>query len=529
MDKTTFKKQVREFVGEAETEKALDLMLSFLGRQSAYLNLYNQTLQAKSLFNKTERDENQGVISKEDAKISYNQVVKQIIQIINDLDKEEQAGQGKTSKMRRNLIAGLVLLMLMSGAGYIIWKVRLQPGTNGNGPISGIFCPDYNSMDANAFKVLILPFRIRTIGDSIQVDRSIAEDIEERLDKFKIDYKVNLGLGVKDIIEEYPNTTTEADQVARSCAANLIIWGAREQDIVTTRYKFINIEEFKMKQLVLAANSSIDTLTSQTSIVATGLLTEGIEEVMKYIFGIIAHETGNQDAAIAALSGVRLSDAIMDANKDMFLADALLQKGDTQAAKQKYTEVLEKKPDYWLARTNRAALNFKDREFLKAAQDFTIQESTGDTSRVEAVRGEALSLLKAGNLEEAKEKLDRIAVKDTSVHRLVDSINTEIRAKEAIRPRPDDAKIRPKSPEADLPKKAKEPDLSEVELRRLIQKDPQKKEYWSELLIRLYKKKDFEGLRQLAQKAKEMGIEENFYENPIAEWLKNDAKRKIIQ
>ncbi len=442
----------------------------------------------------------------------------------------DSSGGVSPSSMRRNMIAGLILLFLMSGAGYIIYKVRMQPAINDNGPLSGIFCPDYNSLDSNAFKVLILPFRIRTISDSIQIDRSIAEDIEERLDGFKIDYKVNLGLGVKDIIEEYPNTTTEADMVARDCAANLIIWGAREQDIVTTRYKFINIEEFKMKQLVLAANSRIDTLSSQTSIVTNGELTEDIEEVMKYIFGIIAHETGHQDAAIAALSNVRLSDTTMEANKDMFLADALLQKGDTQGAKQKYTDVLQKNPTYWLARTNRAALNFKDREFLKAAQDFTIQESTADTSRLEAVRGEALSLLKAGNLVGAKEKFEQIATADTTVKRLVDSIEVQLKEKETRRkPDLDNAKIRPKSPKAELPTKAKDPDPSEAELRRLIQQDPQNKEYWSELLIRLYKKKDFEGLRKLAQKAKEMGVEENFYENPIAEWIKNDAKKRIIQ
>ena len=43
MTKQEFKTEVRKLIGEAETEQALDLMLEFFGKNSAYLNLYNQT------------------------------------------------------------------------------------------------------------------------------------------------------------------------------------------------------------------------------------------------------------------------------------------------------------------------------------------------------------------------------------------------------------------------------------------------------------------------------------------------------
>lgn len=534
MDKPTFTKTVQDLVGEAETEKALDHMLEFLGREASYLTLYNRTLQAKSLFNKTEKDEAQGVISKENAKINYNQVTKQILQILGDLNKEVKAGPDRGQNSRRTALLSLILVLLLSAVVYIIYKVRFQNTPNG-GPIQGESCPDYKAVDT-AFKVLILPFRQRVSSPNTSpLDLGIAEDIEERLDVFKNQYKVNIGLGVKQSVDEYPNTTLEADQLAKACAANLIIWGAREQvntseDIITTRYKFIDIDQFSLKQLVLASSSDIDTISSQTSIVTDGQLTEGVEQVLQYIFGIIAHETGNQNAAIASLSSVELKDSIMNVTKNMFLADALLQSGDAKGAKDKYTEVLEDKPDYWLARNNRAALNFKEKEFLKAAQDFTIQGKEDTTININNIKGEGISLYRAGNLEEAREKLE-IAVKmDSSLRRIIDTIDIKLQNR-VIKKKspPDKSRVQPKSPTADLESLPRERQFTEAELRRLIQRDPSKKEYWSELLLILFNKKDLEGLRQLAQKAKEMGVEENFYENPIAEWLKDQRRRRIIE
>lgn len=524
MNKLTFKKQVQELVGEAETEKALDLMLDFLGKQSAYLNLYNQTLQAKALYNKTKRDESQGVIASDDAKVNYNQVNKQILAILSSLDKEEESGPGASGSLQRNLLIGLILAIALSVGGYLIYRVQTQSNTNNDDDIvQGEACPDYNSPDS-AFKVLILPFRVRqqTTGDTTLIDMGIANDIEERLDVFRIKHKINLGFGVKKEIGEYPNTTREAEEVARLCAANLIIWGAREQNFITTRYKFLNIEQFSLKQLVLTADSKIDTITSQTSIVTDGQLTEGIEETLQYIFGIIAHETGNQDAAIASLQNLELRDSNMSLNKDMFLADAFLQKGATEDAKKKYDEVLEKKQDYWLARQNRAALNFQKKDYVKAAQDFTIQRSTSDSTRIEVTIGEGISLLRAGNLQEAKDKLNKIAQVDTSFRRLVDSITVKLEEQEGKRkPDLDDPNVRPKSPETESLPSTK---LTEEELLRRIQQNPENEDNWGKLLYKLYEKKDMQGIRRLAQKAKELGVEDNFYEHPVAQLLK-DRKR----
>jgi tetratricopeptide (TPR) repeat protein len=532
MDKPTFIKQVQELVGEAETEKALDLMLEHLGKEASYINLYNQTLQAKSLFNKTEKDEAQGVISNKDAKINYNQVTKQILQILGDLNKEEKAGPGGKGSSRRVTILSLALILLLSAVGYVIYKVRFQ--NTGGETIQGESCPDYKSSDS-AFKVLILPFRQRVASEgTTPLDLGIAEDIEERLDVFKVKYKVNIGLGVKEEVTEYPNTSQEADKLAKACAANLVIWGAREQvtpteDIITTRYKFIDIEQFSLKELVLASSSDIDTISSQTSIVTDGQLTEAIEKTLQYIFGIIAHETGHQDVAIANLSTLELEDSDMNLTKDMFLADALLQSGDSKAAKQKYTEVLEKKPDYWLARNNRAAINFQEKEYFKAAQDFTIQAQEETVPNPRTIIGEGISLFKAGNQGEALEKLEKVAQMDTSLRQVLDTLQVQLKS-ESIKKKSilENSKIRPKSPTADLDNLKEKRSFSEAELHQMIKKDPKKGEYWSELLIRLYEKKDLEGIRQLAQKAKDMGVEEVFLDNPIAEKILSD-RRGIIK
>ncbi|MEL7118778.1 MAG: hypothetical protein AAFO07_05035 [Bacteroidota bacterium] len=494
MNKQEFKTEVRKLIGEAETEQALDLMLEFFGKNSAYLNLYNQTLQAKALFNRTENDENQGVIAPDDAKISYNQVNKQMITVLNLLDKEDDINQPKRRTALYAFIA--IAVMLVVALGLVVVRALGDSGENINSQIpDGEACPEYSSQDA--FNVLVLPFRPRK-GDTLTVER----DVIDRLALFSSQQKLELGLGFKVIDNfddgTYPVNHTDAEEIAKDCDAKLIIWGSTEQsedgDIIFTQYKFVDVEHFSVNQLVLTASATIDTISSQTSIVTNGLLTEDIEVTLQYLLGIIAHELGNEQAVIEALNGIALKDSMAMHTRNLFLGEAYISESKNEEAIAIFTEALDIDPTDSIARQNRASLNFLSGQYTLAEQDLSIQaEQTPENSKVQI--GHAITLYNSGHLEEGLEKIKPYAEKtqDTSLMQMSKEIALQVenknRTKDLIS-KPSTANPNRTQKKSGDPVPAK-PGRSEIvdedvirerQLKKLIAKDSTNIKAWSELL-----------------------------------------------
>mgnify|MGYP006904089628 FL=1 len=79
--------QSRQYVSEAETDKALALLESFLDGQQQFKPLQKDVLQISAQFSKTQQEEKAGLISFDNAKISFNQVNRQLLELLEDLEK----------------------------------------------------------------------------------------------------------------------------------------------------------------------------------------------------------------------------------------------------------------------------------------------------------------------------------------------------------------------------------------------------------------------------------------------------------
>lgn len=532
MEKSTFKKEVQRLIGEAETEQALNLMLSFFGKNPSYLNLYNTTLQAKSLLNRTEKDEKQGVISVETAKITYNQVTRQILDLLQMLDKETHGEASPlTSNFRKRApLFGIALLAILAVVGVVLYRtgaISIPGASNTNqgqvdGPANGPSCPEF-PLDTN-LNVLVLPFKDLKGTKEKPLNNRLARLIELRLDEFKRRYSVNFDLGVQDdlTLDLFPTQISQAEAIARNCQAQLIIWGttekiSEEQEIIITRYSFLNTERIKLHKLILISDTDIDTVTTQSSIITNGSLTENIEKTLKYIFGILAHETGNPDAVIASLSDLELSSDSASFTRDVLLTDAYIVKNDEKMVKEKTEKLNSTHPQYLWAQNNKGVIAYREGDFDEAYQRFVVAEHLSDSSNRQPIeRGKSMALKRTMGVAPQPSRPER---SDTTK-------KTEAGGTESPRKKIGGGKQEEEQP-------ANTGQLSIAELKELLKRKPRYVAAWKRLTTRVSQlptdeqQKEFE---KIASLAKELGVSDLYYSSsPIAQWYKLLKENNEIQ
>lgn len=452
MDKAQLISEVKELLANAETEKALGRMAEFLQNSPEYRQLYNLALQARAQFRKTQRDELQGLASAEQSKLNYNQVTRQAFQIAEWLEEgnlRPEAGFAEGSPRRWPLVAGIIALLLILGSGGY-WWYRSQQG-NAEEPGGGeepqqTSCPPEVEFDpASDFNILVMPFRG---SKGAELPPHIA--IVFRLDELKNEYRIPCS--IKDFPVDNPGseiaTTEDADRRARDCKAELIIWGIAEKvsgnTIIYTRYKFVSRgDQLPLYKLKMTENSGLDTVTTISSIATAGILTEGIEESIKLLFGLIAHENENLPVAIEMLEKYETQDSAATLVKGMVLAQDYLASGQSQKAWESYNQVLDQHPNYALARNNRGMLNFQKGNYLEAAEDLSVAlETAPDTSKADILELRGAAYLKADQLDKAKADLkdarelrqpDKGVDKKDALDRKIKEIDRKIEAEKSTK------------------------------------------------------------------------------------------------
>lgn len=525
MDKLTLKRAVQRLVGEAETEQALDMMLSFFAKEPAYLNLYNKTLQAKALFNRTEKDENQGVIAADAAKINYNQVTRQILDILQTLDKEDKISYKATGpsnqRMQRNILIGIALLAILGVIGIMLYRTDAF-GSNGLPNIEpippGQVCPDF-PLDSN-LNVLVLPFKDLNGNTETGLNTRVAKLIELRLDDFKSQYGVNFDLAVKTdlLLEDFPTQISDAETIAEACDAELIIWGTSEKtpdddEIIITRYKFLNAERLSLHKLVLTTDTDIDTITTQSSIVTNGQLTESIEETLQYIFGIIAHESGNAQAVIAAYRNLILEgDSTAAFTREVLLTDAYIL-ADSSLMALKQTERINKMhPEYFWAQNNKGIMAFRQKEYDESYQRLAVAEQLSKSPNSDILEGKSIALTHANNPDNfpmGERMIMPPSLTDSGLEKK-DLTRKSIEAEEPEKTVPD----------GDNWRKLLQ---SEEGLIKLIKSNPRNVYLWKRIttLYQTDPNKDFDSsFEELAKLAASLDVADCFYQTPLGEWWK---------
>ncbi len=419
MSKTQIISTVRKLVSDAEIEKALKELTAFLQQSDQYDELNRAALQALSELQKTKRDEAMGIISFENAKLSYNQVTHRTLHIVDLLE----AGQYKMDtpdsprKPRRWTwaVGGIIALLVLG----VLAVQMLDLGGGKAQTLSA--CPSYSQ--ESQFNILL--FRFLTLGGD-PMNSHMA--FRNRLGMLGNNFPADIGLFQDDGNDnELPANLRQAEKIGTTCDAQLVIMGMEEavsgNTIISTQYRFINLgDNFPMTKLQITERQKVDTVTAISSITTEGEIVGNIEQAILLLFGIVAHEAGDHNKAVELLAKAEVTDSANTLLRDMTLGNSFLKMGDQEQAIRAYDKVLELHPNYPLALQNRATLSFEKGDYVGAANDLTTRvEIDPENAEARAQRGQVY--LKINQLDKAKKDLEiakKLKPGDKSIQRNIE-------------------------------------------------------------------------------------------------------------
>lgn len=368
--------KVKELISAAEIGKAIDLIQEYLSKEKKYSKLYRISVEVEAFLNKTKKDEAKAIISFENAKLNYNQVTNQFLNLIESLeqgilDPDVPTGFAKniskTPRNKKNIwIAGLVLLIILAGFG--LWQ--LSPSLKSNE-----VCPSFNPI--SKFNILILPF----IDPSGEKGAKPELTIQQRLLRLSSDKRVEAEVEIFGSFTEENEgipSYNEAGEIGKGCNANLIIWGLVEKNVfeksfdIITNFKFLGKKEFfELNQIKFEGANEASNLKTLSKIATQGQLTQNIEETILLLFGILSREQGDHEAAIATLEQVNATDSTSTFLSNIFLADSYIETEKPEEAASALDSVIDVKPNYWLALSNRAMIKLEEESSLEAIEDLS--------------------------------------------------------------------------------------------------------------------------------------------------------------
>ncbi len=520
MEKSSLIREVKQLIGEAELEAALDKLAAFLEKDDRYAGLGRTALHLRAEYRKTARDETRGVLSREDAKLSYNQLTDKLLSLLDDLE-EGRTGSSIAGKRKKGLplIAAGALAVLLIG-GFFGYRYFAQPSATAEFVEEGVkACPDFGA--GKRFNILLLPFFDYRKQDLAAHHVAIGQSLIDFCRQQQI--KASARIYQLDPTD-YPIDDARVAAIGEDCKdARLLIWGTAEaesedEQIVQARYRFLNLgEKFAFAKLQYAGDSSIDTVRSISSIATEGALTAGIRQSILLLFGLIAHETQNFDASIAALEASDVQ-AIPDSStqllRGMMLADNYLAKKDSAKALTAYDEVLEMHPNYSFARNNRALLLFRKGDYEAAAEDLSVHlgNKPEDT---QARIARSAAYLKAEQLDKAKADLEeakKSGAKDQLIRKQEIELKEKIREQKSIktkaeeRLRLDPDNVQALQAQAEASRKLGEYDDASEAARRILERDPGNAEAYRTLFQTYQAAGQYDKLKEAASAARRSGV-----------------------
>ena len=521
MDNAQLVSEIKQLLGNAETEKALGRLIGLLQSSPKYRNLNSLALQARARFRKAQQDELQGLASGEAVKLTYNQVTRQALQIVEWLEEgklDPEVSSAESSPGRWPWVMGaLVLLIAIAGGGYWWWaqSQAQEPGEE----LSSACHIDRQFEKGSEFNILLVPFQV--VAGEPQKPHAL---IAARLESFIKEYNINCDFGTllcKD--SDSFLSIDDATRLAKEFEAQLIIWGTAESSpqgsTINTNYKFLKKKgkdesNLELSKLELSEGSQLATVSTLSSIATSGILTQAIEKSIRLLFGLIAHEAGDASTAIEMLEGYQPSDSTAHLVKGMVLAEDYLANKQEDKAWESYNEVLAVHPDYALARNNRGVLNLKKGNYTEAAEDLTVFLKK-DSSNVKALEARSEAYLKADQLKQAREdllKVKKMRPPDRTINQRIEEVDKKI----------EEEKKAKASAEAELqanPNNLAAWNQKAISSHRLgdfaeavkageaiLQRDPDNKEAFTQIIKAYRSANDTTQVKKWIQKAEDAGI-----------------------
>lgn len=414
MEKQNLINVVRELIGQAEPDQAIEQLIPFLQNNPEYKDLAKIAYLAQAKLERNRREKDSGTITRESANMTENLVSKTILNIVDDIEKgnlhpKRYEIQGNRFSKKLLWVLTGIMVLLAVGLGTWLYITFLNDDSIDIDPTE---CPIF--ADESEFNILLLPFET-IAGEELQTHVSIKRRLADMVDRFKINVDIEI---FKDYFENEDHDSpdpNDAKEIGGSCKAKLVIWGTTENvqngKIVSTSYKYLgeNAEKLKFRKIRLEGSNRMDTISTLSSIETEGILTQEIEKIIYTIFGLIANRTQNHDAAIAILKEATDSTLVQQDSatillNNMLLADSYIAKDSVKLAEETYDKILAVHPNYGFALNNRGVLKLKNNQYVSAIEDFNKKlELSPDDADALAARGAAF--LRLEDLEKAEKDL----------------------------------------------------------------------------------------------------------------------------
>ncbi len=424
MDKQQFLAQLKNLIADADVDKALELLDTYLEQDPKFKRLHNEVVQISSIFNKAKRDEARGLVSFENAKLSYNQVNNQLLNLLEHIETDNLNPEGLTPAATVGgskhafkwwLIGGIPVLAL---AVFLVVKLTSNSssstGDEDTSLDSTAVCPVFKP--TSKLNVMVLPY-VNVSGSNDQPEQVIAEKLNDLIDQNpQIQAVVRVASKQQ---QEQVLSYSEADSVAKYCQAHLIVWGrferSNEGNIISTRFRFRGEKgALEFKKIRWQGERQVDSLRTLSSIISEGTLTADIEEVIAFFFGVTLSQTAPAEEAIASLEKLQPQDSITHLLRNMILADKYLETEQKGKALATLDSLLKLHPNYWLARNNRGMLLLEQGDYMGAIEDFNnaIQNNKKEDADLHVAKARALQ--KSEQLVEAKKEYEKAIEIDTT-------------------------------------------------------------------------------------------------------------------
>ena len=445
MDKQALLTTARELISEAETGKAIDLVEAFLKQDARYKLLYREALHLSAQFSKTKKDEEKAVISFDNAKLTFSQVNNNLLNLLDYIEADNLKPEALSHRpmdwqavYRSNkwfILIAVPLLVISVAVLFILLRLNTPDEVN-DGVQSTELCAV--SFESGAENILVLPF-FRVGGEEGQIEGLIVERLEDFSNKIQMVSDVEL---CENFVPKKLLDYDDADAKGRANQAKLIIWGRLETSgsntVIKTRFKYLGENDtIQLNRLHWQGEKEIVTDKVLSIITSEGELTNDVEATLMLALGVVADQTGKPEMAIAALESAKVSDLDSGAllTKNMLLANNYLETKQPEKALASLDTLLQTHPNYWLGRSNRAALNMETGDYLGAVEDLTVAlVKKPDDPDLLLTRGKAL--LKSEQLYPAREDFEKFVEKnptrEAEVKPYLQETNTRILANETI-------------------------------------------------------------------------------------------------
>lgn len=408
MEKFQTSKQVEQLLQQGRTKEAINLLLDFLERREKESpELYKALIQIKARWLRAKRQRGMGIITakkEEEVMVNLQQDVYVFLNWFN----------GKSSIQSRawwlkipNYIYGLVLLSV-SLLTVLTWSFTKQQVTQK----ANAHCPIFD--ETAEFNILLLP-----IEATSRTALAKQQTVQEHFDLYIDSMNLSIDAAWSDLemdSERYPTNAIAANEIARSCQAQMIVWADRE----FVHYQ-LNQEEtvFGFYELYPGVG---DTLMSRPISIAISSRAKvkraDFPNILNFLLGTAANQIEDYSSA-AQLMRTPLQDSSnvqMTIWKYLQLADSEMEVDNLTKAIEAYDYLLQVRPDLNALRMNRAVLSAQNAKYAAAFTDLS-KLLTLDSTNIYAqyTKGRTLAnMMQIGEAELVFKQLDSLLVLDST-------------------------------------------------------------------------------------------------------------------